>query len=130
MNKLFTKSCVILTLCFYIAVSQFIFKAVATTHIDPVDLEIDSVCYWKKIDTFDSKKNCRQESFTTQAWTETISLEHTVLTSPLLAWSEYVLSTLSTKELRECIQIIRPPPDSKISWVDKYSYIWVVKSLI
>jgi hypothetical protein len=129
MKKLFTKICVVLMLCGYIVVSQFIFKAIATTSLDLVDLEVDSVCYGKKIDTFDSQTSCRKKSFITQAWSDKISLEQIKSSFSQTVLVEYVLDTLSTIQLITYVQLIRPPPDNQISRVHKYSYIWVLKSV-
>lgn len=113
----------------YLAVSQFVFKAVATTTIEPIDLETDTVCYGKKLDTFASKQTCRKWSFTTEAGAEPIILESSLLehvqllpkrlVTIVFVWSEPLL-----------VESIPDPPDTILSRVKQLNYVWVVKLTI
>lgn len=131
MNRFLSKGCIIIMLFMYSIVSQFIFKAIATTPIDPIDLEIDTICYGKKIDTFDSKQSCWKTSFTTQAWCEWITLElQCIKYVSVSIWDFIFNKPSSTNETFQRISRVRPPPDILISWIHVYWYIGVWKSII
>lgn len=117
------------TVSLYLIVSQFVFKAVATTTIEPVELEVDSVCYSKKINTFDSKQNCWKWSFTTQASAEVSVLETSIYEYvPLLP--KQVVTFVFSSSNPVLVVSIPDPPNILLSRVKKYNYVWVVKLTI
>jgi hypothetical protein len=129
MNKFLKTIWVFFTVSVYLIVSQFIFKAVATTTIEPIDSEIGTVCHDKKFTTLDSKLTCWKWSFTTQAGAEALLVETSLLEYVQLLPKQLV-TFVFVESKPPCVNSIPDPPDSMLSRVKKYNYVWVVKLTI
>ena len=131
MRKLIQAFGVFIVLCVYIVLSQFSFKAFATTPEQIADLEVTSICYWKNLDTFESKQDCWKWSYMTEAWSQSLQAEYSRIQFPPLAsyWSSFSKG-LGHNDVFVIHTTPRPPPGLHMKWVKKYWYIGVVKIVV